>query len=178
MLRSLLLLLCWSSSLSVIAKDRMETRLPRAGQTVDLWNHDLTQKLGRTRIEVRADASLYTIRADRIPTLHFLLEEQRFSVPGVAATSKAHTLTEPGIYRRVYQGSHSTGTMEKEARIEWIQLDDGRCQLTWKLSVINRGERLRQQEGGMSYSCREEPQTKMQSREALHFLPGRDFSQR
>jgi hypothetical protein len=178
MLRSLLLLLCWSSSLSVSAKDRMETRLPRAGQTVDLWNRDLTQKLGRARIEVRADASVYTLRADNIPTLHFLLEEQRFSVPGVAATGRAQILDEPGVYRRIYQGSHSAGAMEKQALIEWARLDDGHCQLTWKLSVINRGERLRQQEGGLSYSCREESKKKWQGREALHLLPGRDFSKR
>lgn len=178
MLRSLLLLLCWTSSVSLSAKDRLEEWLPRAGQTVDLWNDDLTQKLGRTRIEVREDHPLYTLSADNIPTLHFMLDEQRFSIPGVAATGKAQTVDQPGLLRLTFRGSQSAGAVEKQALIELVRLDNGSCQLSWKLSVINRGERVRDQEGAIAYACRDERKTKMHRREAMHLLPNQDFSKR
>jgi hypothetical protein len=178
MLRSFLLLLCWTSSVSLVAKDRLEDWLPRAGQTVDIWNGDLTKKLGRTRVEVRADHRLYTLSSENIPTLHFLLDEQRFSVPGVAATGKAQVFDDRGVLRFVYRGSHAAGAVEKQAVIELVRLDHGACQLSWKLSVINRGERLRNQEGALAYACREEQKAKMQRREAMHLLPSQDFLRR
>src|SRR5688572_28271927 len=113
MLRYLLLLLCWTSSVSLNGKDRLEaieSWLPRAGQLVDLWNKDLTKKLGRGRIELSEDDLLYTLRSDRIPIMHFMKDDQRFSIPGVAATGKAEVFDERGVTRFVYRGSQMSGT--------------------------------------------------------------------
>lgn len=178
MLRSFLLLLCWTSFESLSAQDRASEWLPRADQLVDVWNGDLTQKLERTRIQVRVDLPLFTFEAENIPTLHYMVDEQRFSVPGVAATGKAQVFDEPGIIRYVYRGSNVAGAVEKEAWLELVRLDKGSCQLSWKLSVMNRGERVRRQEGALTYTCREEPKTKMHRREAMHLLPGTDFMKR
>lgn len=178
MLRSFLLLLCWTSSVSLSAKDRWEDDLPRAGQSVDFWNGDLTQKLGRTRIEVRDEHPLYTMSAENLPTLHFMLDEQRFSIPGVAATGKAQRVDQPGLMRSIFRGSQAAGTVEKQAWIELVRLDTGSCQLSWKLSVINRGERVRDQEGAITYLCRDERKSKMHRRDAMHLLPEQDFSKR
>lgn len=174
MLRSFLLLLCWTSSVHLDAKDRMEDWLPRTGQNVDLWNADLSQKLGRIQIDVRENFPLYTLRSEHVPTLHYMLDEQRFSVPGVAATGKAQKIDEQGTMRFVYRGSNTSGAIEKQALIELVRLDNGSCQLSWKLSVINRGERMRHQEGAMAYACREELKTKMHRQKAVHLLPGQD----
>ncbi|WP_141732579.1 hypothetical protein [Oligoflexus tunisiensis] len=168
MLRSLLLLLCCFWSLSVFAQ---EVWLPQAGQTLDIWNRDLTQKTGQTLADVQKDPQLYTLRSDNLPLMHFLLDEKRFTVPGVASTGPAEKFDEPGVRRYVYRGSHHSGAMEKSARIELVRLDDGRCQLSWKLSVINRGERVRQQEGGIGYVCQDLPKTKEHRREAMRLLP-------
>jgi hypothetical protein len=169
MLRSLLLLLCCLWNVSVLAQ---EAWLPQPGQSLDIWNRDLTQKMGKTRAEVQKDAQLYTLHSDNLPLLHFMLDEKRFTVPGVASTSAAEMFDEPGVRRYVYQGSQSRGLMEKSARIELVRLDDGRCQLSWKLSVIHRGEQLRQQEGGIGYACQDLPQAKKEHRrEAMRLLP-------
>jgi hypothetical protein len=178
MLRSFLLLLCWTSFESLSAQDRASEWLPRSGQFVDVWNGDLTQKLERTRIQVLVDLPLQTLEAENIPTLHYMVDEQRFSVPGVAATGKAQVVDAPGLIRYVYQGSQVAGTMEKEAWLELVRLDHGSCQLSWKLSVMNRGERVRRQEGALTYTCHDEPKAKMHRREAMHLLPENDLTKR
>jgi hypothetical protein len=178
MLRSILLLLCWTSFETLSAQDRVSEWLPRSGQFVDVWNGDLTQKLERIRIQVRVDLPLQTLEAENIPTLYYMVDEQRFSVPGVAATGKAQVFDEPGLIRYVYRGSQIAGTVEKEAWLELVRLDHGSCQLSWKLSVINRGERVRKQEGALTYTCRDEPKAKMHRREAMHLLPGPDGMKR
>lgn len=178
MLRCLLLLLCWCVNVRSIAMDRAELYLPRSGHTVDVWSGDLTKRLGRMRPDVQQDNQLYTLRGDHLPTLHFLVDEQRFSIPGVTVTGKPETFNEQGALRFVYRGSHQAGAIEKQARIELIKFDEGRCQLSWKLSVINRGERLRNQEGSMDYDCRETRKTKEHRRAAMHLLPNRNFSER
>jgi hypothetical protein len=178
MLRSFLLLLCWTSFESLYAQDRVAEWLPRAGQSVDVWNGDLTQRLERTRIQVRVDLPLQTLEAENIPTLHYMIDEQRFSIPGVAATGKPQVFDEPGLIRYVYRGSQVAGTVEKEASLELVRLDNGSCQLSWKLSVMNRGERVRKQEGALTYSCKDEPKLKMHRREAMHLLPGNDLMKR
>ncbi len=178
MLRSFLLLLCSTVSVSLGAKDRWEGNLPRPGQFVEIWNGDLSQKLGRTRIEVREDHPLYTLSAENLPILHFMMDEQRFSIPGVAATGRAQVVDQPGILRWIFRGSNSAGAVEKQALIEVVRLDTGSCQLSWKLSVMNRGERVRDQEGAITYGCQDESKTKKHRREAMQLLPEQDFSKR
>jgi len=177
MLRSLLLiLLCWSWSSYSLPMDRVETWLPRSGQSVDIWNGNLTTNLGRTRPDIHQENQLYTLESDQLPTLHFLQDEQRFSIPGVAATEKSQKFDEQGAVRYIYRGSHSAGAIEKSAQIELVKFDDGRCQLSWKLSVINRGEKLRDQQGAMAYDCSEISKIKMHRRGAMHLLPRADLN--
>lgn len=179
MLRSLLLiLLCWSWSSYSLPMDRVEAWLPRSGQSVDIWNGDLTQKVGRTRPDIHQENQLYTLQSDQLPTLHFLQDEQRFSIPGVAATEKSQKFVEQGAVRYIYRGSHAAGAIEKSAHIELVKFDEGRCQLSWKLFVMNRGEKLRDQQGAMAYDCSEAPKTKMHRRGAMHLMPGHDLTKR
>lgn len=175
MLRSLLLtLLCWSWTSHSSPVDRAEAWLPRSGQIVDIWNGDLTQKIGRTRPDILQENQLYTLESEQLPTLHFLQDEQRFSVPGVAATEKSQRFDEAGAVHYIYRGWHSAGAIEKSAEIQLVKFDAGHCQLRWKLSVINRGEKLRDQQGALAYACTDALKTKMHRHGAMQLLPGHD----
>ena len=170
MLRSLLFL-SWCLSGYALANDRADSYLPRAGQTVDVFNGDLTNRVGRSRLNVQRDDKVYTLQGSSIPTMHFLYDEQRFSIPGVTSTDPAQKFDEQGVLRYVYRGAQSIGSMEKHAQMELVKFDDGRCQLSWKLSVINRGSRLRNDEGSMAYDCLDLPKIKEHRRGTVHLLP-------
>ncbi len=174
----LLLLLCWSWSSNGFALDRVEDLLPRPGQSLDIWNGDLTKKIGRSRAEIEQGVELYTLQNDNLPTLHFLMHEQRFSIPGVAATGKPEKFDDQGVIRYVYRGSQMAGAIEKFALVELVKIDDGRCQLSWKLSVINRGEKIRDQQGAVAYDCKGDVKTKGQRQEAMQLLPGQTYLKR
>jgi hypothetical protein len=92
----------------------------------------------------------------------------------VAATEKPQKFDEQGAVRYIYRGGHSAGAIEKSAQIELVKFDAGHCQLSWKLSVENRGEKLRDQKGAMAYDCSDALKTKMHRHGAMHLLPGLD----
>ncbi len=167
-----LLLLCTSlfSFTSLLAADQVDQHLPRSGQIVDLFSADLSTRIDRLKPEVDMAASLYTLSSDSLPTLHFMLGEQKFSIPGVAATGKAERFDQKGAVRWVFRGSNQAGAIEKGAYIELVKFNEGRCQLSWKLSVINRSQKVRDQQGAIAYDCRnEEEQNSL--RRAGRFMP-------
>jgi hypothetical protein len=167
-----LLLLCASltSSTALLAADQVDQHLPRSGQIVELFSADLSTRIDRLKPEVDRAASLYTLSSHSLPTLYFMLGEQKFSIPGVAVTGKAERFDQKGSMRWVFRGSNQAGAIEKGAYIELVKFNEGRCQLSWKLSVINRSQKVRDQQGAIAYDCLDQQQQNS-LRRVQRFMP-------